>query len=241
MPDDTFGHHYRDMIRRSDDLYLRECRKVFTNSRVVADRLREFNEIDADDVLYPPLPSDHPFHPGPYGDYLFYPSRITGIKRQLLAVEALKFTPPGLRLVLAGAPDSRRFQEELDARIDEAGVRDRIEVLGWVSEERKAELMAGCCGALYLAYDEDSYGYVTLEAFHSAKPMITLVDSGGCLEVVEDGHNGYVVGPDPEALAGAMTRLWRDRTEAARLGENARRSLGRFRIDWDRVVEGLTS
>ena len=41
--------------------------------------------------------------------------------------------------------------------------------LGWISEQEKADLMANCYAALYIPYDEDSYGYVTLEAFHSAK------------------------------------------------------------------------
>jgi glycosyltransferase involved in cell wall biosynthesis len=241
VPDDAFGQHFRAMVHRADDRYLRECRKVFTNSRVVADRLRRYNALDADDVLYPPLPRNHPFHPGPFGDYFFYPSRITKIKRQALAVEALKFTPPGVRLVIAGAPDTPRFLRELTELINREGLSDRVELLGWVSEERKAELMAGCCGALYLAYDEDSYGYVTLEAFHSAKPVLTLTDSGGSLEVVEDGYNGCVTPPRPEALGEAMARLWRDRHEAARLGQNAHRALGRYGIDWDRVVEGLTA
>ena len=60
---------------------------VFTlqegEDRIVADRLKKFNGLDADGVLYPPLPHDAPFRPGPFGDYFFYPSRINEIKRQL--------------------------------------------------------------------------------------------------------------------------------------------------------------
>jgi glycosyltransferase involved in cell wall biosynthesis len=241
MPDSPTGRHYRDMMRKSDDLYLRECRKVFTNSRVMAERLKKFNALDADGVLYPPLPRQHPFCPGPFGDYLFYPSRITSIKRQVLAVEALRFTDPGLRLVLGGAPDSDAEQVALEAAIDAAGVGDRVVLTGWLSEQQKADLMAGCCGALYLAYNEDSYGYVTLEAFHSAKPVLTLSDSGGSLEVVENGFNGYVTLPEPQALAEAMNRLWLDRRHAQDLGEAGRGTLQRHRIDWDHVVESLTS
>jgi glycosyltransferase involved in cell wall biosynthesis len=241
MPDTPVGRHYRDMMRRSDDGYLRECRKVFTNSRIVADRLKTFNNLEADGILYPPLASGSSFRPGPFGDYFFYPSRITPIKRQALAIEAMTYTSPEVQLVIGGAPDWRGHMEELEAQVREAGLEGRVRLLGWISEEQKAELMAGCCGALYLAYGEDSYGYVTLEAFHSAKPVITLTDSGGPLEVIEDRVNGLVVEPETRALAEAMDRLWKDRDAARRMGEQALETLKRYRIDWDNVVESLMS
>jgi glycosyltransferase involved in cell wall biosynthesis len=241
MPDDEAGRHARAMMFRSDELYLREHRRVFTNSKIVAGRLRNFNRLEPDAVLYPPLPGDHPFRPGPFGDYILYASRLAPIKRQMLAIEALAHTHPDVRLVIAGAAEGGRHRTELETRARELDVSERVELTGWVSEVRKAELMAGCCGALYLAFEEDSYGYVTLEAFHSHKPVITLTDSGGSLEVIEDGFNGYVAAPDPAALAEAMDRLWRDRRNGERMGKNAHESIARHRINWDHVIENLTS
>ncbi len=241
MPDTETGRRYRDMMRRSDDQYLRECRKVFTNSRVVADRLKKFNKLDADGVLYPPLPHDAPFRPGEFGDYFFYPSRITSIKRQELAIEAMKYARPGYRLVVAGKAQTDAELDRLLERVRREGLADRVEFTGWLSEERKAEWMAGCCGVLYLAYLEDSYGYVTLEAFQSGKPVVTLTDSGGSLEVIEDGVNGLVARPEARALAEAMNRLWADRDLARRLGENARETPGRRHIHWDHVIEKLVA
>jgi len=241
MPDDERGRHHRDMMRRSDDLYLRECRKVFTNSKVVANRVLEFNGLRPDGILYPPLQSDHPFRPGPFGDYLLYVSRLNPIKRQALAIEALRHTDPELRLVIAGAGDDPTFASKLEARAREAGVAERVRFTGYITEADKAELTAGCCGALYLAFDEDSYGYSTLEAFHAHKPVVTLTDSGGSLEVIRDGHNGLICEPEPKALAEAMNRLWRDRVAGQRLGDAAHASLQLHGIHWDRVIEKLTA
>lgn len=241
MPQSPVSRHYREIYQRTDDVYLKECRAIFTNSRVVADRLKKYNDIAANAVLYPPLHSDHTFRPGPFGDYIFYPSRLTPIKRQDLAIRALKHTRTPVRLVIGGAPDAPHNLTELKELVRAEGLGDRAQLTGWLSEERKAELMAGCCGALYLAFDEDSYGYVTLEAFHAHKPVITLTDSGGPLEVIEDGRNGFVVEPTPEALAEAMDKLYRDRRQAERLGQEAGRSLARHRIDWDHVIEKLTA
>ena len=113
-----------------------------------------------------------------------------------------------------------------------------LRIAGAVEEER-AQVQHTV--AADLAFDEDSYGYSTLEAFHAHKPVITLTDSGGSLEVIQDGHNGYVCEPEPRALAEAMNKLWNDRTTAKKLGENAYATLERYGIHWDRVIEKLTS
>lgn len=241
MPDDPTGRYYRDLIRRADDLYLRECRKVYANSRIMAQRLSDFNRIVADDVLYPPLPRANPFRPGPFGDYLYYPSRITAIKRQALAVEAMRFTDPGVRLVISGAADKDFYAQQIRTLIERAGLADRVRLTGWVSEDEKADWLAACCGVLYLPHNEDSYGYVTLEAFTAAKPVITLTDSGGSLELIEDHVNGFVALPDAHALAEAMNRLWRDRGRAKKMGVAGFEALRTRRIDWDHVIERLTA
>ena len=206
------------MIRRSDDVYLRECKKVFTISQTVADRLKQFNGLKGDGVLYPPLPRDAAFHPGPFGDYIFYPSRVTPLKRQALAVEAMKYTRPDVRLVLGGTFDADAgpaFYDGLRQKVLDEGLGDRIEFTGWLTEERKVELMAGCCAVLFPACLED-YGYVTLEALHSGKPVVTLTDSGAILELVEDGVNGLVAEPEPRC----WPRPWTDCGRIARwLGE----------------------
>jgi glycosyltransferase involved in cell wall biosynthesis len=241
MPDTPLGRHHRDLMRRSDDLYLRECRKVFTNSQVVADRVRKFNRLEPDGVLYPPLPAAHPFRPGPFGDYLLYTSRLNPIKRQDLAVRALAFADPRVKLVIAGAADSPEFEAAFRERAAAAITSGRLTLTGWVSEERKAELLAGCCGALYLAHDEDSYGYTTLEAFHAHKPVVTTTDSGGCLEVIRHGRNGVVCEPTPEAVGAAMTRLWQDRADGERMGRAAHATIESAGIHWDAVIRGLLS
>ena len=86
---------------------------------------------------------------------------------------------------------------------------------------------------------EDSYGYVTLEAFHAHKPVITCSDSGGTLEIIEDGRERFGRNTEPIALAAAIDRLRADSDEAAAMGERARRPLRLKDISWDRVVASL--
>lgn len=239
LPNDPEGQRERDSLIKSDTLYLRECRKVFTNSKVVGDRLRRFNGIEPDEVLYPPHPNPELFRAGDFGDYFVYASRLTPLKRQALAIEAMRFVRSPFKLLLIGAADVGAYGDEVRALVRRHGLASRVELLGWQSEEEKARLTAGACGALYLAYDEDSYGYSSLEAFHAHKSVITLTDSGGPNEVIQDGHNGLVAEPDARALARAMDRLWSDKRRARDMGEQAFATLATHRIHWDNVVERL--
>lgn len=241
VPDSPGGLDFCRKIRKADNAYLRECRKVFTNSGTVADRLRRYNDLEPDGVLFPPLPEGHGMRPGETGDYLFYPSRVTTIKRQELAIRAMAKTRTPVKLVIGGKPDSPERRREIDALVAELGVGDRVTIRDWLTEREKADLMADALGSMYLAYDEDSYGYVTLEAFHAAKPVVTLRDSGGSLEVIESGRNGYVCTPDAEELADAFDRLYDDRENARRMGQEAHETLARHRIDWDHVIERLVA
>ena len=71
--------------------------------------------------------------------------------------------------------------------------------------------------------------------------MITCEDSGGTNEVIQDGLNGLVVEPSPEALAAAMERLWLDRAYTAAMGENAFETLTKYNITWDHVIESFVA
>jgi glycosyltransferase involved in cell wall biosynthesis len=85
----------------------------------------------------------------------------------------------------------------------------------------------------------EDYGFVTVEAFASAKAVITATDSGGPLDLVKDGVNGLVVEPKPEALASAMARLADSVDEAARLGQQARKDTAH--LTWASAVARLTA
>jgi glycosyltransferase involved in cell wall biosynthesis len=84
--------------------------------------------------------------------------------------------------------------------------------------------------------DED-FGMVTVEAFASAKAVITATDSGAPIELVEPGVNGDVVAPEPEALGAAFARLAGDATLAERLGRAA--ATRAAELTWTRAVDQL--
>jgi glycosyltransferase involved in cell wall biosynthesis len=231
---------YREAIRRIDNQGFRESRDVFTNSLVVRDRVREFNDVEAE-PLFPPLGGDTTrFRNEAYGDFVFYPSRITPIKRQLLAIEAMRFTSSPVRLVIAGQSESDSYEKKIRDFVKDHDLENRVELLfGWLEEEAKADLLARCLALAYLPVSEDSYGYPSLEASHCAKPIITLKDSGGTLEFVRGGMEGLVTNPNPRDLASAFDRLYEDRTEAERLGAQSYARRDELNISWPHVISRL--
>jgi glycosyltransferase involved in cell wall biosynthesis len=241
LPLDAEGLQQRIHLFDADNRNLRRARKLFTNSSVTADRLCRFNGLHAE-VLYPPLGDESGFRCESFGDYVFCPSRLVHIKRQVLLVEAMANVQTDVRLVLAGAPRTPPDLERIERAIERCGVGDRVELLaGWISEERKRELFANALACAYIPFDEDSYGYVSLEAFHSRKPVITCNDSGGTLELVEDNVTGIVAEPDPGSLADAFDRLRHDPATARQMGEAGYERMQELHISWDHVVSRLTS
>jgi glycosyltransferase involved in cell wall biosynthesis len=222
----------RDTLIRLDTGMLGECRRVYTISRTIADRLAKYNGL-AREALYPPPPFAHRISPGPYGDYMLFVGRLESIKRPDLLVRAMRHVDRPVRLVMVGEGTQRERTEALAAELE---VADRIEFAGAIEEQDLVNLYAGALGVLYCPYDED-YGYVTLEAFLARKPVITAIDSGGPLEFVQDGVNGFICAPEPDTLATAVNRLAGDRLRAARLGDAGfERAL---QVTWEGVIEKL--
>jgi glycosyltransferase involved in cell wall biosynthesis len=225
-------------IKRWDDLFLPQSRAIYANSKTVAERLRRFNGIAAKELYHPPYNAEK-FTTKDWKDYILYPGRFDSLKRQHLIFEALEFIPHHIQLVLCGDADSAYGARLLD-KIGKSRFGSRVQVKGRVSEEEKVDLYANCLAVYNGVLDED-YGYVTLEAFCSGKPVVTHVDSGGPLEFVVDGYNGYITEPDAAQLGERVTRLSESRAHARQLGANGRQTIKTLEITWDNVIKKLLS
>ena len=239
VPDRAPQRALRSAIIRADTAALREARRVFTNSRVVGDRLRRFNGVESE-VLYPPVLRPELFTAGEHGDEIVCVCRVEAHKRQRLLVEAMGHVRSPVRLRLCGVGTNADYVQSLRRVTAEGGAADRVVVEDrWITEEEKAARLEHALAAAYVPFDEDSYGYPTIEAAHARRCTVTVSDSGGVTEFVEDGVTGLVVPPEPAALAAAFDRLHGDRALARRLGANAAERVAGLGIDWDTVVEKL--
>lgn len=223
----------REAIAEIDRVGLTEARRIFANSRTVAERLRRHNGIESEPLYHPP-PLAGRYRPGPFGDYVLSVGRFEAWKRTDLLVRALACAPSA-RLTLVGRGPE---EERLRRLAGEASVDARIR---WIPEASDEELLALYSGARLVAVapSGEDLGYVPLEAFLSGKPVLTTDDAGGPLEFVRDGDTGLVVPPRPEAIGAALEIAWRNPDALSRMGEKGRRIASA--LDWDRTVRTLLS
>jgi glycosyltransferase involved in cell wall biosynthesis len=223
----------RDRLVTLDTEMLGECRGLFSISATISQRLQRYNGLTATPLYHPPRLAAR-LKGGPAQNYMLSVGRLESVKRVDLAIRAMSQVPASVSLIIAGTGTHR---DALQALADSLGLGPRVRFLGEVSDEDIITLYAGALGVVFAPFDED-YGYITLEAFLSHKPIVTTTDAGGPNEFVTDGQNGFVTAPDPQALGHAIRTLDADRRASARMGDEGY-DLARG-ITWAGVIDRLT-
>jgi len=224
----------RDAVKAFDARAFAQARRLFANSRRVAQRMEQFNGVAAEPLYHPPPDAERFRCAGDEG-YVFFPSRLEHLKRQWLLIEAARLVRSPVRFVLTGKGGQ---EAELRRLIDRYGLADRVWLRGHCSRAEQLGWYAHALAVFFGPHDED-LGYVTLEAMLAAKPVITCTDSGGPLEFVVDGETGWVVPPEPEAVAEAVEAAWGNRARARAMGEAGRARYAALGIGWPQVVARL--
>lgn len=167
--------------------------RFVANSELVAHRIRRYWRVDdsAVDVVYPPVNVDQ-FEPenSENRDYYLALSRLIPAKKFDEIIQAANETEIQLKVAGRG-PDRDRLEKV-------AG--DTVEFLGYVSEERKQELLSEAKSIIYAPKNED-FGIVPIEAMASGTPVIG-VNEGFTEGQIIDGENGILFerGCLPEAI-----------------------------------------
>lgn len=224
----------RDAIIKMDKAALTECKKIFTISQNVANRLKKFNNIEGE-PLYPPPKLKNKFHNEQYGDYILSVGRLDFIKRLDKLIEAFKYLPSNIKCLIAGQGP---LQEELEELIEKHNLKHQVSLLGFVSEEELIKLYANCF-AVYFAPTDEDYGYITVESFLSHKPVITAPDSGGIIEFVRDKENGLLCNAEPKEISSKIEFLFQNKELCQEMGEQGYESVKG--LSWDRVIDKLTT
>ncbi len=227
------GEIVREKIRALDNKSLKAARKVYTIADNVTQRLLKYNNIKGT-TLYPPPPMAGKYYGNNYDDYILYPSRLDSLKRQDLVIRSMKYIHSDIRLKIVGEGPEKARYEKIASQYD---VRDKVDFCGKVSDKDLLDLYADTSGVVYTPYDED-LGFVTMESFYSKKPVITCSDSGGSLEFVDDGKNGFVVEPDPKKIAQKIDELILEGLSGP-MGEAGYNKIQAMNLSWDTVIKNL--
>jgi glycosyltransferase involved in cell wall biosynthesis len=223
----------RNAIHAADKYLLtRNVTTLFVQSRTVQQRLSMWPSLRST-VLYPPAPQ-RAYRAEAHGPAFLFVSRLDRLKRGDLVIRALATADgAGIEVVMAGEGEERAALERLAS---ELGVANRIAFPGRLTDEQLLDRLARCRAVIFPPFQED-YGFVTVEAFASRRPVVTCTDSGGPAELVEDGLTGFVCAPTPESVALALRRLADDPSLAERMGLAA--FAAGSRLTWPETVRTL--
>jgi glycosyltransferase involved in cell wall biosynthesis len=177
-------------------------------------------------VIHPGVDTRH-FTPPPAGrrsavPTFLYVGRLKRYKGVALAVRALALARqrrPDIRLDIAGTGD---YRGELEQLVASMGLQRAVTFHGFVSEERKIDLMRAAWANIFPS-PKEGWGITVMEAAACGTPSLAS-ESPGLRDSVRHGVTGYLVPHgDVEALAARMVELADSPLLVSRLGEKARR------------------
>lgn len=224
----------RDEIHAYDTRVLSKAYRLYANSGRVAERLVHFNGLSAQPLYHPPPHAERFVTAAPL-DYIFAPSRLESLKRQDLLIEAARYVSVPVSFIIAGEGGQKQRYQQL---IDQYDLSAKVRLVGRTTEAEKLAYYANSLAVFFSPFDED-YGYITLEAWLSSKPVITATDSGGPTELITHEQDGWIVEPSAQVVAATIDAAWHNKQRSIEMGRLGKQSYHDKNISWDHVIETL--
>ncbi|MDD3487296.1 MAG: glycosyltransferase [Candidatus Moranbacteria bacterium] len=179
------------------------------NSKYTAARIRKYYGRESV-VVYPPVEIKDLEPKSPIGDlgsmrekFFLIVSRLSPYKKIEVAIEAMNKLNLPLTVIGEGEKKYVKYLKSV------AGPKTKI--LGWKSDGKTREHMAGCRAFVFPG--EDDFGITPVEAMSFGKPVIALRRGGARETVVESETGEFFDDPVIESLADAVRRFVRKESE----------------------------
>ena len=150
---------------------------------------------------------------------------------EAFADERIKKLP--LKLLVAGEfyEDEKTYLEI----IKNNGLKDNVLLFNDFIPDTKVNLFFSACDLVAQPYKTATQSGVTQIAYHFEKPMV-VTNVGGLAEIVPHGKCGYVVEPNPTAIADAITDFYNNNNESAFI-DNCKSEKEKY--DWKKMTETI--
>ncbi len=140
----------------------------------------------------------------------------------------------GVKLIVAG--EFYESEKPYFDLIHQLEVGDRITFHSHFISDDEVKYYFSAASLVVQPYRSATQSGVTQVAYHFNKPMI-VTNVGGLAEIVPDGVCGYVVEPDPAAIAGAICDFFSGDGNRFAAGIEEKKK----EYSWDRLTEALRS
>ncbi|MBL7111370.1 MAG: glycosyltransferase [Bacteroidales bacterium] len=245
--DNIIPHEKRPGDRMLASYFVRSVDGFVAMSGSVVKELEQFDQqkpkIFAPHPLYDhfgdPLPKQEAMQRiglDPAWQYILFFGFIRDYKGLDLLLKA--FANPGIRelnvkLLVAGEfyCDPSPYRKI----IEEHGLDDLVIMSNDFIPDSKVRDYFCAADLVVQPYKSATQSGVTQIAYHFNKPMI-ITDVGGLSEIVPDGKAGYVVAPDPQQIADAIIRFYRENKEQ----EFAKHvAIEKEKYSWRKMLEAI--
>lgn len=200
------ARQYKLPLHWIERLGVRKHRRLITVSQGIADRLSGMHPSVHVDVIANGV-DPGAWKPEPhYGQDILFIGRLEYCHKGLdMLLEAWKLCSPRIdgNLLIAGTgPD----EDKLRAAIHEAGLSERVRLLGWLSGEQKFQALSDA-RLVVVPSRHETFGLVAIDALATGTPVIAF--NIPCLrEILPPGAGWLVDAFDVSALAEEMTRRY---------------------------------
>ncbi|MEU4691607.1 glycosyltransferase family 4 protein [Actinoplanes sp. NPDC023714] len=155
------------------------------------------------------------------------------VEYALRATALLATEMPDLQLTVAG---QGWWDEPLRTLADDLCINDRVHFTGFVTEERKHELL-GSSWLLLQPSLKEGWGLTIVEAGARGTPSVAFRSAGGVADAMSDGETGVLVADEYEFFK-AVRSLLLDAGRRTAMGANAATHAQRF--TWEKAGEAFS-
>ncbi len=157
-----------------------------------------------------------------------------GVQYLIKAFANLAKENENLRLWIVGDGPQKNFLKNL---AKELGIEGKVTFFGWINHSRIAPYFLAADVFVLPSWDEP-WGLVINEAMSLSKPVVTTYGVGSCLDLVENGVNGFIVPPkDSETLYMAIKKVISSESLLRNMGENSLEIIKNF--TYERMASGF--
>jgi glycosyltransferase involved in cell wall biosynthesis len=157
-----------------------------------------------------------------------------GIDILLEAAKLLKSTE-NIIFIIGGEGGDKRFAEEFI----KANRLDNCLLVGFTHYDKLPDLYSLSDVFVLPSRTGEGLPLTVLEAFASGLPVIATYNSGGHVEIINEGRNGFLIKPNSsEDLAEKISKLFENPTLCEFMGKNGRKLIEN-ELTWDRNIEKL--
>lgn len=224
LVDNAIPHEPRGFDRLLSNRFFKNCDAFFTLSESVA------NDLHA---LAPGRPTETSPHPvydifgdkipmaqarqklglNPNGRYILFFGFVREYKGLDILLKAMAepiLADQNLNLIVAG--EFYESREKYDQLIESLGIKENVIIRADYIPQEDVAAYFSAANLVAQTYRSATQSGVTQIAYHFERPML-VTDVGGLAEIVPDGKVGYVVNPQPGAIAEAIFRFFTQNKE----------------------------